>query len=163
MRGGCDRSKDNLRIVWFRKGVRVTWELNVIVPLAALVLLWIVLYVFNLSWNLWNFCSFRVGGRCWIGVTRQVKVTVKCRKILSEKYSREWRYSAWHWAWLRMRSIIARNFRSNLFVIREKCMKMRMRAFGLRCNKKRCVDIAGLHSFVGERWTLTSSGVVDQE
>ena len=40
MRGGCDRSKDNLRIVWFRKGVRVAWELNVIVPWAALLLVW---------------------------------------------------------------------------------------------------------------------------
>ena len=68
-------------------------------------------------------------------MTRQVKITDKWRKMSSGKYSREWRHSAGHFSWLRIRSIIVCILVSNLLVIKEKYIKIRSRAFGVRYSR----------------------------
>ena len=88
-----------------------------------------------------------------MGTTRQVRVTVKWRRISSGRYSREWCHSAGHWAWLSKRSISARSFASNRFVISVKCMKMRSRALGVTYRRKAMCGHCGFVLVLGERWT----------
>ena len=91
-------------------------------------------------------------------MTRQVSVTVRWRKMSSGKYSREWRHSAGHWAWLRMRSIIVCSFVLKRLATRVKCMKMRMRALGVRYSRNAMCGHCGLVLVFGDKWTSTRSG-----
>ena len=65
----------------------------------------------------------------------------KKRNISSGNDLRECRHSASHWVWLRIWSIKAHSLAFNRFLISKKCMKMRIRTFGLREGGKQCVDI----------------------
>ena len=83
-------------------------------------------------------------------MTRQVRVTDKWRKMSFGKYSREWRHF-FVAVFMIDNTVDHRSLVSNLFVIKKKRLKMRIRAFGVRYKRNAMCGHCGLVLVFGDR------------